>query len=126
MALRASVEIGRALVRCNRKLRSEGLDPIRIGLGVHLGNLVVGEIGAAGDAPRTIIGETVNAASRLEAETKSLSVELLISEPVLAKAGVLSDDLPLRELILRGVATPIKALPVPGAAGLEGMIGTIS
>lgn len=122
-ALRAAGDMGRALEKFNRQLTSEGAAPVRIGVGLHLGNVVLGEIGAAGNAPRTIIGETVNAASRLEAKTKELAVELLISEPVLTSAGISLDVLEMQKLELRGVAKPVPALPVVRASALESLIG---
>nr|WP_203583251.1 adenylate/guanylate cyclase domain-containing protein [Ruegeria sp. PrR005] len=116
--LEAARSIGAALKLFNRTLVAEGAAPVRIGMGLHLGNLVLGEIGAGGHAPRTIIGDTVNAASRLEAETKGLVVELLISEAVLQAAGVDTATLDLQEFSLRGVPEPVLALPVPDAATL--------
>ncbi|MCV2888663.1 adenylate/guanylate cyclase domain-containing protein [Ruegeria aquimaris] len=117
--LEAARSIGAALKLFNRTLAAEGAAPVRIGMGLHLGNLVLGEIGAGGHAPRTIIGDTVNAASRLEAETKALGVELLISEAVLQAAGVDASMLDLQEFSLRGVPEPVLALPVPDAASLS-------
>ena len=117
--IEAARSIGAALHVFNRTLAAEGTPPVRIGMGLHLGNLVLGEIGAAGHAPRTIIGDTVNAASRLEAETKALGVELLISHAVLEAAGVETDGLKLREFTLRGVPQPVSALPVTAAATLS-------
>ncbi|MCE8508224.1 adenylate/guanylate cyclase domain-containing protein [Ruegeria pomeroyi] len=117
--IEAARSIGAALEVFNRTLAAEGTPPVRIGMGLHLGNLVLGEIGAAGHAPRTIIGDTVNAASRLEAETKALGVELLISHAVLEAAGAETDGLDLREFTLRGVPQPVSALPVTAAAKLS-------
>ncbi|MEX0339607.1 MAG: adenylate/guanylate cyclase domain-containing protein [Arenibacterium sp.] len=124
-ALRATRDIGRALQRFNRQLTSEGTAPVRVGIGLHLGNVVLGEIGAIGNAPRTIIGETVNAASRLEAMTKELGVELLISEPVLISAGINRGAWKLTLLELRGVREKVPALAVTQAAALESMIGAV-
>ncbi len=117
--LRAAAEIGRALQRFNERLATEESQPVRIGMGLHLGDLVLGEIGAAKDAPRTIIGDAVNVASRLEAETKALGVELLVSDKVLHAAGMQCDPRALRNFNLRGVSAPIPALPVEHAADLE-------
>ncbi len=117
--LRAAAEIGRALQRFNERLATEESQPVRIGMGLHLGDLVLGEIGAAKDAPRTIIGDAVNVASRLEAETKALGVELLVSDKVLHAAGMQCDPRALRNFNLRGVSEPIPALPVEHAADLE-------
>ncbi len=117
-ALNSVADIGAALAAFNQALTAEGAPALRIGIGLHLGDLVLGEIGAAGNAPRTIIGETVNAASRLEAATKDLSVELLVSQEVLQAAQVETSALDLITLDLRGVARPVLALAVPRAINL--------
>ncbi|MEX0318681.1 MAG: adenylate/guanylate cyclase domain-containing protein [Ruegeria sp.] len=117
--LHAAREVGRALERFNERLATEHAPEIRIGMGLHLGNLVLGEIGAAGHAPRTIIGDTVNAASRLEGQTKELGVELLVSTQVLEAMETETAGLPLREFQLRGVSEPVFALPVAQASELE-------
>ncbi|MCB4455387.1 adenylate/guanylate cyclase domain-containing protein [Leisingera sp. McT4-56] len=117
-ALEAAAAIGSALQDFNAQLAADGEPEIRIGIGVHLGELVLGEIGSAGHAPRTIIGGSVNAASRLEAKTKELGVELLISARVLDAAGYDSARLPLQTFQLRGVSRPLAALPVAHAAAL--------
>ncbi len=117
--LRAAAGIGQALERFNQQLEAEGSQPVRIGMGLHLGDLVLGEIGAAKHAPRTIIGDAVNVASRLEAETKALGVELLVSDKVLDAAELQCDPRDLQEFSLRGVSEPVPALPVRHAADLE-------
>ncbi|TMV09866.1 adenylate/guanylate cyclase domain-containing protein [Ruegeria sediminis] len=121
--LKAAVEVGRALERFNRRLTDENASAIRIGMGLHLGNLVLGEIGAAGHATRTIIGDTVNVASRLEAETKAQKVELLVSAAILQAAGIETGELDLQEFTLRGVSVPIAALPVACASELDSILG---
>jgi len=121
-SLAAAADIGAALGVFNQALLAEGSPPLRLGIGLHLGNLVLGEIGAAGNAPRTIIGETVNAASRLEAATKDLSVELIVSEAVLRAAGIDLSGLDLVTLELRGVAEPVRALAVARAMQLSDMM----
>lgn len=121
-ALRAAAGIGRALATFNQGLASEGAPAIRIGIGLHLGDLVQGEIGAAGHAPRTIIGETVNAASRLEAMTKDMAVEALVSGPLLTGAGLDTTDMALVTLELRGVAEPVPALPLKHAAEIADLL----
>lgn len=120
--LKAAEAVGRALERFNQALKAENEQPVRIGMSLHLGNLVLGEIGASGNAPRTIIGDTVNAASRLEGETKSMGVELLVSEPVLAAAGLAPQGAGFQGFTLRGVSGTLNALPVENASGLPAMI----
>ena len=119
-ALQATAGIRSALVGFNKILASEGTPEVAIGIGLHLGDLVLGEIGAAGNAPRTLIGDTVNTASRLEAKTKELGVEVLVSEPLLHSAGVDTSTLEMTTLALRGVTQPLTALAVPIGAQMPG------
>ncbi|MCP4818657.1 MAG: adenylate/guanylate cyclase domain-containing protein, partial [Shimia sp.] len=121
-ALEAAKGISAALVTFNQTLKAEKAPPVAIGMGLHLGTLVMGEIGAAENAPRTIIGDTVNATSRLEGKTKELGVEALISEDLLSVAGQVTAHLSFVELELRGVAHPMPALPVKQAAKLETLL----
>ncbi|MCB1343255.1 MAG: adenylate/guanylate cyclase domain-containing protein [Pseudooceanicola sp.] len=121
-ALKAAAGIGRALATFNQGLASEGAPAIRIGIGLHLGEVVQGEIGAAGNAPRTIIGETVNAASRLEAMTKEMGLEALVSAALLTAAGLDTAPLAMTELELRGVSGPVWALPLKRATGIDALL----
>ncbi|WP_170573402.1 adenylate/guanylate cyclase domain-containing protein [Ruegeria atlantica] len=117
-ALQAAADVSRALDRFNQQLETEGSPRIRIGMGLHLGDLVLGEIGADGNSARTIIGDAVNVASRLESETKALGVELLVSAELLHAAGHEGDLSNMRSFTLRGVNQPVSALPLADAAEL--------
>jgi len=117
-ALKAAAAIGAAVQAFNLTLAAEGAPPVAIGMGLHLGDLVLGEIGAAGNAPRTLIGDTVNTTSRLEGKTKELAVELLVSETLLQTAGYETGGLDLVTPQLRGVTTPMPALAVKSGADL--------
>ncbi|MFD0911646.1 adenylate/guanylate cyclase domain-containing protein [Ruegeria arenilitoris] len=123
-ALKAAIDISHALAQFNQQLSQENSPEIRIGMGLHLGDLVLGEIGAAGHAARTIIGDAVNVASRLEGETKALGAELLVSEAVLRAAGFETDGLDLRLFQLRGVTEPVPALPVERALDLDQLLAS--
>jgi adenylate cyclase len=124
-ALRAADWIGTALEAFNQNLALEGGERVRIGIGLHLGNLVLGEIGAAGHAPRTIIGDTVNVASRLEAATKDHGVGLLVSGDLLHAAGVDPDRFEMVTLTLRGVAGPVVALPLADPRDLGAIVADL-
>ncbi|MEM6303954.1 MAG: adenylate/guanylate cyclase domain-containing protein [Pseudomonadota bacterium] len=121
-ALAAVTGIGAALERFNADLAAEGSAPVAVGIGVHLGNVVLGEIGASGQAARTLIGDAVNTASRLESQTKTLAVEALLSLELLEAAGIEVAEHALAKLELRGLGEALAALPVPQAARLEALL----
>lgn len=123
--LRAVQGIGAALDAFNAQMQDEGSEPIAIGIGLHLGDVVIGEIGATGNAPRTLIGDTVNTASRLESKTKELGVQLLISDAVLQAAGYDTQDGPLQALELRGLDAPLCALPLPRSLDLKAALAAL-
>lgn len=118
-ALRAVEGIAKALDHFNKTLTDEGSDTVAIGIGVHLGNVVLGEIGARGLAPRTLIGDTVNTASRLEGQTKTMGVQVILSEDVLVAAGLQAAQDAMVSLNLRGRDTALSALPVKDATTLH-------
>jgi len=59
----------------------------RIGIGVHVGSVIIGEMGHPQKMQFTAIGDVVNIASRIESATKELGVPLLVSEEVRALLG---------------------------------------
>lgn len=111
-ALQAVENIAAALVEFNTTLENEGQGPVKIGIGAHLGDVVLGEIGAQGQAPRTLIGDAVNTTSRLEGATKEHQVQAFLSAPLLSAAGFTISDQHMVNLVLRGVADPLSALPI--------------
>lgn len=121
-ALRAIENVSRALADFNETLVGEGQSPVAIGIGAHLGDVVLGEIGAAGNAPRTLIGDTVNTASRIEGVTKTHGVQALISAPLLEQAGHSLPDSDLIMLELRGLSEPLAAWPVKEASDLAAQL----
>jgi adenylate cyclase len=64
-----------------------GLAPLEQGIGVHHGPVVAGHIGTTERLQYTVVGDTVNLASRLEAATKELGVPVLLSAEVVHAAG---------------------------------------
>ena len=101
-ALLAARRKGEALERLNRDLGAELDEPLRMGIGLHQGPAIIGEMGWGRAASLTAIGDTVNVASRLEALTKDLGVQLVVSERLARRAGGGLDAFPLHETDLRG------------------------
>ncbi len=83
-ALAAARAMAAALARWNAERRRQKLTPIRMGIGVHWGPVVLGDIGGENRLEFATIGDTVNVASRLENMTRELSAEVAASEDVVA------------------------------------------
>jgi adenylate cyclase len=97
-------------------------EPLRIGIGLHAGPAILGEMGHGRASSATAIGDTVNTASRLETACKEFGCELVVSQAVLAAAGV---DGPgaAHELAVRGRSVPLPVRAVARAADLPGLTG---
>jgi PAS domain S-box-containing protein len=74
--------IVKGINRWNRDREATGRKPIRIGIGLHYGEATLGNVGSARRFEHTVVGETVNLASRIEALTRALDVAVLISDTV--------------------------------------------
>ena len=79
-AIEAALEMQFKLKQFNYELRKQGKPEIAIGIGVHTGLAVVGNIGSSKRMEYTAIGDTVNTASRIEQLTKKYEEEIILSE----------------------------------------------
>nr|BFD67835.1 hypothetical protein HAGR004_28570 [Bdellovibrio sp. HAGR004] len=86
-AVRACLEMRRALEQLNERRIARNHPPINIGMGLHAGKAISGTIGSDERMEYTVIGNTVNTASRIEASTKAFGADLLISDTVIEKIG---------------------------------------
>ncbi len=84
-ALRAGVELQRELVKYNQGRLKAGYEPVRIGIGLHSGELILGTIGEEERMQTTVIADAVNVAARIEGLTKIFKVSLLVGKSIVDK-----------------------------------------
>src|SRR5258705_1627745 len=86
----------------NQCLGHDLREPIQFGIGVHGGEVIIGDIGYRDHMVFTALGDAVNVAARLQDMTKSLACETIISEEVRRRSGLPADGLPEQEVVIRG------------------------
>ena len=116
-AVKAAVRMRVALAHLNVKLIERGLAPLRTGIGVHTGEVIAGNIGSEKRMEYTVIGDAVNLASRLESGTKSLGVNILISEDTYQLVKHEIEARQVKEITVKGRAQPVMAYEVLGIKG---------
>jgi len=114
-AARAMIDGVEAL---SRELTDELAQPLRLGIGIHVGHAVVGHMGYRGSTYFTAVGDTVHVAARFEQATKDFDCELVVSESVMGRAGVDVSGFPRHELTLRNRAEPVAVRVVERVADL--------
>ncbi len=86
----------------NRKYQHELENEMKMGIGLHLGKVILGEVGYGRSKSITAIGDAVNTASRFESLTKEYASQLIFSEEIAAHAAFNTEGLDQHQVQVRG------------------------
>jgi adenylate cyclase len=109
----------------NQFLSHDLREPIRFGIGIHGGEVIIGDIGYRDHMVFTALGDAVNVAARLQDMTKSLGCEAIISEEVRITGGLADDALPQQEVTIRGRSEPMIVHVVGDAKALSALVNDV-
>ena len=108
-AFLAALDMRKALVEVNEDFKKEGFPEVHFGIGIHTGPVFAGTIGAENRMEYTVIGDTVNTASRLESLCKTYTKDLILSEASAEKLGKEDSKLSfVADAEIRGKSQPMK------------------
>jgi len=111
-ALKASLQISDLL----KAALTAGLEPTRIGIGLHAGAAVTGNVGSSLRQEYTIIGDVVNLASRIESHTKAIGAEILVSQDVWTAVQAAEPEIAsgvlLGPVTVKGRETPVALVQI--------------
>ena len=111
-AVRSAIDMRGRLEEFNRARAAEGFRPLKIGIGINTGELVAGYMGSTRTMSYSVIGDTVNTASRLCSAAKA--GQIVISESTLGHLGGAFRVEPLKPIQAKGKQEPVTAYNVVG------------
>lgn len=119
-AIKAALLMRIELYHFNQNQIKHGKPAIKIGCGINSGPIVAGQIGSEDHMNYTVIGDTVNLASRTEALNKPFATDILITENtyLLVKDMIIAEEMP--GVHVKGKTEPIKMYAVINAKGVKG------
>jgi adenylate cyclase len=124
-ALQAAALIATNIDELNQFLSHDLLKPIRFGIGIHGGEVIIGDIGYRDHMVFTALGDAVNVAARLQDMTKTLACQAILSEEVRVTAGLPADGLPQHEVAIRGRTEPMMVRSVIDTKMLSALAGKV-
>jgi len=117
-AVRGAREMLTRLEQLNYQLRADLREPLRIGIGIHHGEAIVGSMGPPRSQIITAIGDTVNTCARLESLTKEYDCPIVISRAAAEAAGLEVAGETLHEMPVKGRTQPVQFYALQNAQEL--------
>jgi adenylate cyclase len=121
-AMRAAALVASNVEYMNHEFATELQEPIQFGIGIHGGEVIIGDIGFRDHTVFTALGDAVNVAARLQDMTKTLNCTVIVSEEVCKSAGVASDLLMRTEVSIRGRDEPMTVCTAPDPTLLASLL----
>jgi len=118
-AVRGAQQMLARLDQLNDRLRSDLREPLRIGIGIHFSEAIVGAMGPPRSQIITAIGDAVNTCARLESLTKEYSCAVVISRQAAEAAGLSLDGAQLHEAPVKGRREPVQFYALKTLAKLQ-------
>jgi len=106
-ALRAAALIASNIAHLNHQFATEVREPIQFGIGIHGGDVIIGDVGFRGHTIFTALGDSVNVTARLQELTKTLDCRVVVSDAVCKTAGLPDDALARTQVEIRGQTQPM-------------------
>lgn len=119
-ALTGATEMLDRLELLNKRLSDELDEPLRIGIGIHSGEAIVGTMGPPKAPTLSAIGDNINIAARLEAETKVFKCNIIVSSDTIRHAGLIPDPTMEHKVALRGREGEITVLVMDSVNDIPG------
>ena len=117
-AIRGAREMLQRLEQLNYQMRNDLPEPLRIGIGIHYSEAIVGAMGPPRSQIITAIGDTVNTCARLESLTKEYDCSVVISRQAAEAAGLTLAGEPLHQAPVKGRKEPVEFYALRTLAGL--------
>src|SRR6266446_5636003 len=121
-AIRAAAMVASNVAYMNHEFASELHEPIQFGIGIHGGEVIIGDIGFRDHTVFTALGDAVNVAARLQDMTKALNCTVIVSEEVCRNAGIAPDGLMRTEVSIRGRDQPMTVCTAADPTLLAGLL----
>ena len=124
-ALKAAAMIAVNVDELNQFLSHDLREPIRFGIGIHGGEVIIGDIGYRDHMVFTALGDAVNVAARLQDMTKSFACEAIVSEEVFTTADLPADALPQQQVEIRGRSEPMVVRSIADTRTLSALVNDV-
>lgn len=112
-AVAAALGMRRALARLNSSRQARGKAPLSHGLGIHSGPVLAGNSGSQEQSAYSLIGNTVNVASRLQELTKEFATDIIVSDETRHRLTTVHPFVRLGEQTVRGISRPVVLWRLP-------------